>query len=142
MTIKRVNKTKDEISNDILLQQKTSEKIALVRKIFPLLKEQDSIYDAQTVLYGFSGYIKGEIQKRERAFDIKALEIDLSKEKEGKIKDGVAKLLEEFKDEKAWAFSSLLNEFADSFQKYAAIEYLKNPMDIIKEDDLIAKKNE
>lgn len=136
MTPKRVNKTKEEIAHDMKVMQVAKEKIALVRKIFPLLKGQKTIYDAQTVLYGLAGYIKGELQKREREATVVDLNLDFSKEKE--FLDILTVLHEEFKGEKAWAFASLLNEFADSFQKYGAIKYLENPMDVIKEEDIIA----
>lgn len=136
MTAKRVNKSKEEIAHDMKIIASAKEKIALVKRIFPLVKGQKTIYEAQTVLYGLYGYIKGELQKRERAATVEELALDFSKEKD--YLDVITTLHDEFKGEKAWAFANLLNEFADSFQKYGAMKYLENPMDVLKEEDIIA----
>lgn len=134
---KRVNKTKEEIAYDMKVQEVAKQKVALVKKIYPHLKSQKSIYDAQTALYGLSGYIKAELQKRERAYLVSDLNVDLSKEEKGVITDAVISLHEEFKGEKAWAFAALLNEFGDSLQKYGAHKYMQQGMDAITESEII-----
>lgn len=137
-TQKRVNKTKEEIAYDMKVQQVAKEKVALVKRIYPHLKNQKSIYDAQTVLYGLAGYIKAELQKRERQPLIKDLALDFSKEKEGIMTDMLLALHNDFSEEKAWSFAALLNEFGDSLQKYGAHKYMQQGMDAITEEEIIA----
>lgn len=138
MTVKRVNKTKEEVAHDMKVMAMAKEKIALVRRIYPFIKDNKSIYDAQTALYALAGYIKFELQQKERAFTIDDLALDMSKEKENEIKDTILKLMEEFKGEKGFSIAAILSEVGDSLQKYGAIKYLENPMSIIEEKDFVA----
>ena len=138
MTVKRVNKTKEEVAHDMKVMAMAKEKIALVRRIYPFIKDNKSIYDAQTSLYALAGYIKFELQQKERAFTIDDLALDMSNEKESEIKDTILKLMEEFKGEKGFSTAAILSEVGDSLQKYGAIKYLENPMSIIEEKDFVA----
>ena len=138
MTPKRVNKTKDEVARDMKIIASAKEKIELVRRIYPFIKDNKSMYDAQTALYALAGYIKFQLQQKEREYSIEDLALDLSKEQDGEIKDTMMKLMEEFKGEKGFSTAAILSEVGDSLQKYGAVKYMENPMSIIKETDFVA----
>lgn len=140
MTPKRVNKTKDQIAYEMKVQQVAKEKIALVKRIYPLLKSQKSIYDAQTVLYGLAGYIKAEIQKKEREIILSDLTIDFSSEPvDSEITKAILALHADLQGEKASILEKLLSEFGDSIQKYGSHKYMQQGMDAITESEIIAE---
>lgn len=136
---KRVNKTKEEIAYDMKVQQVAKEKIALVRRIYPLVKDQKSIYDIQTALYGLAGYIKAELQKREREILLSDLNLDFSNEpKDNEITKAILAVYADLSGEKAWMLEKLLSEFGDSLQKYGAHKYMQQTPDAITESEIIA----
>ena len=136
---KRVNKTKDELKAELLLQQELNREEFLSRPIFAVLKKQETIYDAQTLLHALSGYIFQQVEKRTSEIKVGDLPIDTSKEKEGPIKEGFAEILEILKDEKAETISKFLKRYGDMLGYYGAKEFLKKPMTELTEEDIIIK---
>ena len=84
-----------------------------------------------------SGYIFHELENRTRKIIIGDLPIDASQEKEGAIKESFVEILNLLKDEQAEDTSKFLKRYGDMLGYYGSKEYLKNPMSILKEDDII-----
>jgi hypothetical protein len=137
-TPKRINKTKEEIAMEMAKKQVVAQEKILAKKMFELISNVDTIYDAQTVVNALSGYIKYEVQVRNSALTVNDLLIDLSKEKPSKINDAMSALKTEFQNEKALDLANLLERFGKTLAQYGANEFLKNPMDTIKVDDIVA----
>ena len=111
----------------------------VARLVYPFIKDQKTIYDAQTVLNAAAGYIKNELAIKASSFAVKDLPVDLSKDKGDKVMvEAVKSLIVAFKDEKADDFIALLERFANGVAQYSSGKYMENPMKIIKMEDLIA----
>ena len=133
----RINKSKEQIKAEMLLKSEISHEKQLASMIFPELQKQATVYDAQTLLHGLSGYIHHQIENRTNKILVSDLPVDLSQEKEGSIKDSFGVLLEMLKDEKADNLVKLLKRYGDMLGYYGSVQFLKNPMSSINEDDLI-----
>ncbi len=134
----RVNKTKDEIKAELEHHQKVEKQKDLAKRIFPLLSKQTNIYDAQTVVNALAGYIKYELELKQREIKLNSLLIDLSVEKKNLITEAMEAMKVEFQDESANDLASLLERFGQTLSQYSSAQYMKNPMSSIKIEDLIA----
>ena len=134
----RVNKEKEEIAAQMASTQRVERMKVLARLIWPFLEPQETIYDAQTVLNATAGFLKQELNKKTELIIVKDLPVDLSKEKDSEIKNGINHLLQLLQTEKAEDTIQLLEKMGNSFGQYAALEYLKNPMSIMERDKFIA----
>jgi len=134
----RTNKTKSEIVSDMKSKQKVEKQKALARKVFPLLKDQKSIYDAQTVLNAVSGFIKDGLEIEQAKLRVGEVEIDLSKEKKSVIKTAVEEVLAFVRDEKAKDTANLLEKLGNAFAQFGASKFLKGKMSEITIKDIVA----
>jgi hypothetical protein len=133
------NKTKQEIINEIKHTEDVKTIKKIITDIYPLISELDTIYDAQTTLGAVSGFIKADLDEKIRKIKVSEVEIDVSKEKELKIKAIIEKIVKKVKDESAQDVSETLERLARAFSDFGAIEFVKGPMDKVKLDDILAK---
>lgn len=132
----RINKTKDQIAEDIVRQQKVAHIKDIVRRIFPLL-EVPTIYDAQTTLNALVGFIKADLEEKTQKVKVGDISIDLSKESE--ITTAIKNITDLFLDEPAEEFAQTLDRLSKAFGDYGSMRFVKNPMTEIKVDDLVAE---
>ena len=134
---------------EILAQmQKTKEmkhQIELAKKIFPLVSDMKTIYDAQTVVQATAGFIKAgfeEYKKKEDSITVenvqKYTDEFIKDEKKSAIKTSIEKIFETLKDEPAEDVIMLLQTFGKSLSAYSANKFMKNPMSDIKMKDFIS----
>lgn len=135
---KRVNKTKDEVVQEMVRKQVVAKEKELAHKMFAILESVDTIYDAQTACNALAGYIKYEVQVRNSQITLNDLRIDLSKEKKTKISEAMEALKTEFQNEQALDLASLFERFGKQLAMYGANEFLKKPMGDLKAEELIA----
>lgn len=138
-TVKRINKSKDEIASDIAHARKVAHIKDVVREIFPKVAEMESIYDAQTVVNALSGFIEAHIEKKLGDIKLSEITIDLSKEEDSAIKTAMIALIESFQAEGAKELAETLERFGRTLSSYGADKFLKNPMNTITIDDILAK---
>ena len=136
--MKRTNKTKPEIVDEIKRKEKVQHQIAMVKDMFPIVENMKTIYDAQTVLSAVSGFINGEIAKKNVELKVSDLNIDLSKEEDGEIKTNMITLIGLIENEGAEDIADLLERFSDILTKVAADKFLKQPMSELKVEDIVA----
>lgn len=136
--LKRVNKTKPEILDDLQRKAKAEKEKSLARRIFPHIQNEASIYDAQTVVQALAGFIDYDLMRKEQALKLVDLDIDFSKEKNEQMKNDMTALMEELKDENAKELSLFLQKFGSALSQFSAIKFMKNSMDEIKIEDFIA----
>lgn len=134
----RKNKSKDEILAEMERNTNVAHQKTLARVLFPLLSEQETIYDAQTAVAALAGYIKLEIEKKAAQTSIRDLPVDFSKEKDSLIKSAMTNMLDAIQGENAEKAIALLERIGSGLGQYAAGKYMKNPMKIIEMDDFIA----
>ncbi len=134
---KRVNKTKDEISNEMAHKAKVEKQKILARKMFAVLNA-DSIYDNQTALNALSGYIKFEMAIRESKIKVNDLLLDLKKEPDTKITQVMEALKAELQDEPAKDVADLLERMGKTLEAFIARKFINNPMSDIKLEDIVA----
>lgn len=139
MTPKRINKTKEQVKAEMLVKQDVEQEHKLALMIFPYLKKMDTLYDAQTLLHGISGYVHHELEKKMNGVKVSELPVDLSQEKEGVFRDAFKDLLVLLQDEDADHTVKFMKRFGDMLGYFGSKEYLKNPMSMINEEDLIKK---
>ena len=136
---KRINKTKDQLKAEILVKQDIEKEHKLAIILFPYLQKMETIYDAQTLLHGIAGYVHHELEKKMNGVKVNELPVDVSKEKEGVFRETFGEMLDLLKDEDADHTIKFMKRFGDMLGYFGAKEYMKNPMSMIKQDDLIKK---
>ena len=136
--MKRINKKKEEIVDEIKRKEKVQHEIAMVKDMFPIVENMATIYDAQTVLSAVSGFIQGELAKKTVEFKVGDLTIDLSLEKDSDIKTNMTTLLGLIENEKAEDIADLLERFSNILTKVAADKFHKQPMSELKIEDIVA----
>ncbi len=137
MTPKRINKSKDQISDEIAYNAKLFRFKNMAARVFPLLLT-DSVYDAQTALDAVSGFAKAELSEKEASFKINDLSLDFSAQPKGKITDTMNAIKVELQEENAKEVSDFLELFSRTFSSYGTNQFLKKPMSDIKASDIIA----
>ena len=136
---KRVPKSKDELKAQMAHLQKVEHQKKLARRIYPLIEDQKTIYDAQTVLNAAAGYIKNELARKSTSFTVAELSVDASKDKGDKaLVKAVQNIIELLQGEKADDSVALLERFANGVAQYSSGKYMENPMKVIGIEDLIA----
>lgn len=138
-SIKRVNKTKEQITTDIAHTKKVAHIKELVRSIFPLVEKVDTVYDAQTVVNALSGFITAHIENKVAEIKLSELPIDLSKEEDSKIKTAIESLIELMKDESAQELSETLERLGTTLQQFIIHKHMSEPMTTITIDELVSK---
>lgn len=119
-------------------QKKVVQIKEIVRKVFPLLTV-DTVYDGQTTVNALAGLIAGEIDKKVASIKLSEIMIDLSEEKDSKIKYSMVEILNHFQEESAQELSETLERLGDTLQAYGAHTFLKQPMDSIKLSDILSE---
>lgn len=135
---KRVNKTKDELAEQIAKTARIERMKVLARLVWPFIQDQKTIYDAQTAVNAAAGFIKQELQAKTEQIIVKDLPIDLSNEKDSPIKAAVENLIQLMQTEKAEDAANLLEKMGNSFGQFAASKYMANPVSWISMDEFIA----
>jgi hypothetical protein len=138
MNKKRIPKSKDELKKQMEHSAKIERQKKLARIIFPMLQSQKTIYDAQTAVNAVAGFIKSGIALKMIELKVKDVEFDLSKEKNGVIKDAMLEIHAHLMDETADEAAALLERFGNGLGQFASSEYMKNPMSSIDIDKFIA----
>lgn len=133
----RVNKTKAQIIAEQEQEQRISRMVSLAKLMWPFIENQETIYDAQTALFGISGYIETAIQIREDELKVSDLKVDLTKEVDGKIKTSMVNLLGLLEIENARDAATLTKKMADMIGQFGANEFVKGPMSNIKVSDIV-----
>jgi len=134
----RINKTKDQIAEDIKRTQKVAHLKEVVKIVFPLLTTE-TIYDAQTALNALVGFVKADLQEKQDAVKMSEVVIDLSKEKESSITKAMEVIKEALKDEPADEVSQTLERLSRAFGEFGSMKFLKNPMSELKLEELLAE---
>lgn len=134
----RNNLSKEQIKEQIANEAKIQHIKGIVRTAFPLIQKVDTVYDAQTAVNALGGLIEAEIENKVRAIKLSELTIDLSKEKDSKIKTAILKLYDAFKDESAQEFAETMERIGTTLQAHVANEGMKGKMKI-KVDDIVSK---
>lgn len=137
-SLKRINKTKEEVASDIKRAEKVAHMKDVVRAIYPLLEGQSTIYDAQTVVNALSGFITAHIEKKVLDIKLNDIEIDLSKEDPSKIKSSIVDIIALMKDESAQELTETLERLGRALSQYSANTFMKKPMAEIKLEDILA----
>ena len=135
---KRTNLSKEQIREQMAHNQKIERQKVLARNIFPLITEQESIYDAQTVVQALAGFIKQELHLKVSQIIVKDLPVDFSKETDSPIKASMLAVLELLKMEPADDVVALLERFGTGLSQFSASKYMKEPMSVISVDDFVA----
>jgi hypothetical protein len=138
----RQNKTKEQIAQEMQRTAIIKHQSELAKKVFPLIKESKSIYDAQTVVNAAAGYIKFETNKATQAIKVKdvldGVEEMLKLEKKSVQKTMVENIVKLLIDEPANDVAMLLESFGKTLSQYSAAQFLKTPMSEVKMKDIIA----
>jgi hypothetical protein len=138
MPKKRVNKTKDEIAEDIRHTQYVEKQKRLARLIFPVIEDMETVYDAQTVLNAVAGFIKYDLVVKEEAFKVHQVAFDTSKIDDGEVKTRILKLIDLLQVEGAKDVADLLEFMGSKLPQHLAHSHIKGPMSQIKSDEFIA----
>lgn len=136
--IKKVNKSKEEITAEMKHIQKVAEIKDMVTKIYPSLEGVETIYDAQTVVNALSGFIEAHIAKKLNEIPLSALDIDLSAEEDSKIKTAILAIMETMKDKSANELSETLERLGKTLSQYSAHTFMKQPISTITIKDILA----
>jgi hypothetical protein len=136
--VKRINKSKGEIVEDIKRKEKIEHMKWVVRTLYPLIERQDTIYDAQTVVNALSGFITAHIEKKVLDIKMNQLEIDLSGEEVSKIKSSIENIITLMRNESAQELSETLERLGQALSQYSANKFMKQPMSTIKLEDILA----
>lgn len=136
---KRQNMTEHQILMEMQAKQRVEHAKDIVRGMFPILEEVETIYDAQTVVNALCGFIMPHIENYMSKIKLSDLPIDLSKEEDNKIKVALEKLLEGLKDEPAKQLMGVLDQFGAGFAKLGADRFLKQQMNTITIDDMVSR---
>lgn len=136
---KRKNLSKEELEMKVRTEQTNNHIKELCTNIFPHLETLDTIYDAQTAVNALSGFIMAHMEEKLCSILMSEIAIDLSKEPDSKIKTVVLELADMLKDEKAKSLASILDRLGQTFSKLGAEKFLKQEMNTIKIEDIVAK---
>lgn len=135
---KRKSLSKEQIVEKIATEAKIAKIKEVVRKAFPSIEKMDSIYDAQTVVNAFGGFIASEIEKKVLEIKLSDIKLDFSEETDGKIKDALVELTELLKDESAQELSETMERLGTTLQSYTSDKAMRQPMSITI-DDIVTK---
>lgn len=110
----------------------------MVKKVFPLLNV-DTVYDGQTVVNALAGLIAVEIEKKVADVKLSEIKIDLSEEKDSKVKDAMLGIIGIFQEESAQELSETLERLGDTLQAYGAHKFLRGEMSTVKLSDILSE---
>lgn len=135
----RVNKTKPEILAQMKQEAKIQRMVALTKLMWPMIENQEKIYDAQTVFHAMAGYIELGLKVKEDELKVKnlLLDVEFAKEKDGLVKTSMVNLLGLLEVENAHDTMVLCRKLADMIGQYGASQFVKGPMSGIKVTDIV-----
>jgi hypothetical protein len=136
--VKRINKDKDEVTQEIIYKQKMAKIKKMVEEIYPEIESLSSIYDGQTVVNALSGFIVAHIEKKVLDIKMDDILIDLSQEEDSEIKTAITKIIKKMEGESAQVLSETLEKFGQSLSQYSAHTFMKQPMATIKLTDILS----
>ena len=134
----RKNLSKEQISEQMATERKIAHIKEVARKTFPFIENMETVYDAQTTVNAFGGFIAAEVEKKVADIKLSELSIDFSTEEDGTIKTAILELFELFKDEPAQELSETMERLGTTLQAYVSGNAMKEKMNI-KADDVITK---
>ena len=141
MKEKRTNKTKAELVDEVRKNVAVKHQVELAKKIYPLIEDQKTIYDAQTALGAAAGFIKLAIHNKTKEIFVNDIMPDiqesLKNEKKSDIKTAVENIINLLGIESAEEMVLLLDGFGKTLSGYSAKEYMQKPMSDIKLSDII-----
>jgi hypothetical protein len=137
MKIPRVNKKKEEIATKMKQDAKMAKLISLVKMMWPMVENQEKIYNAQTVFFATAGFIEAGIKEKEDKMTVGSLGIDLSKQEECLEKESMKKILGLIEIENARDMADMCKKIGDHIGQFGASEFVKGPMSNIKVTDLV-----
>lgn len=134
---------KADVAAAMAQQQKQTARVArektLVKMMWPIIEQLKTIYDAQTLLSAFAGFVSYDIEKKANEVKVSDVTIDLSKEKDAKMKDAMEKLAGLMAGEPAKDAANLARRFADTIAQYSAQTFMKQKMKSVKLTDFLAE---
>ena len=137
-SLKRINKTNEEIKSTFQQQERINHMKDVVKAIFPKIEGIDTIYDAQTVVNALSGFITAHLQKKILDIKLKDIDIDLSNEEDSQIKTAILEIIETNQEESAEELSKILEKFGQALSQFSATKFMKQPMSEITIKDIVA----
>lgn len=129
----------EQIAAQMEHQQRVEHEKSLAKLIWPLIESDAlTIYDAQTALTATAGFIAYEVQRKQAELKVGDLTIDMSKEEPSPVRTAVLSIVGLLQDEKADLSAKLLERFGKTLGMYSANQYMKNKMDTLKSEDIVA----
>lgn len=136
MKPKRINKSKKQIVDEIELKAKVARQKEMVKRVFPLLKDLDNLYEAQTALMAVSGYLKEDIEKKMSIFKVNDIALDFKDEPKTKITEVMTSIKAELQNDCAVEAMDMLELFGNFIPNIGAEAYLKKPANELTLEDL------
>ena len=132
---KRVNKSKNQILDEMARKAKVERQKQMVRRIFPLLKV-DTIYEMQTALSAVAGYLKEEIERKMGVFKVNDLPLDFKDEPKTKITESMVAIKSELQMDSAVEVMEAIELFANYLPSIGAERFLSKKSEELKVEDL------
>ena len=141
--MKRTPKSKVEIAKSMKVNSDTLHLIEVTKKVFPLLKNNKTIYDGQTAVNAVSGYLKAgveeEILKIKVSDVVERIKENLKSQKKSEIKTSMENILKVIENESANDMANLLERIGAELSKLGSYKYLKGPMSDVTQKDLLGR---
>ncbi len=132
---KRINKSKQQIVDEMERKAKILRQKEMVRRIFPLLKV-DTIYEAQTAIFAVQGYLKEDLEKKMKIFKINDIALDFKGEPDTEITKVMHTIKSELQNDSAVEVMDMLEIFGNFFPDIGAEKYLAKKISELTIEDL------
>jgi hypothetical protein len=133
----RVKLSKDEMINKMQSDAKLAKLVSLVKLIFPMVENQKTIYNAQTVFFATAGFIEAGIKEKIEKLTVADLGIDITKQEECDEKESMKQIFGLIEIENARDMADLLKKVGDHIGQFGAAEFVKGPMSGLKVSDIV-----
>ena len=134
----RVNKTKQELVQEVKNKANIEHQRDVARRVFPVVESLETVYDAQTAFIAVSGLVKQGLILAEAKLKVADIEIDTKFEKETDVTKAIMAILDLVKDEPAQDVDTLLEKMGNSLPQFLGLRAVKGPMSQVAMDDFIA----
>ena len=131
------NKTKEENIEHIKAVEKAHKEKEITKRIFPLLQDCKTIYDAQTTLGAVAGFLQEGVQEELHKIIANQVTLDTSKVESETIKKAMEDIFKEIENEPAYVTSQILNKISSIFTAHGADKFLQNPMSSLPIEEII-----
>lgn len=138
MTVKRVNKSKEQLKSELVHVESVKQQKKVAHTVFPLVAKLDSVYDAQTAFSACAGLIQQRLTAKEKDLKVSDLDIDMAVKKEGKVEKAAQAILKAVEGEDARTMAILLESMSSQLAKFLANKALKGKMSQITAKEFIA----